>query len=104
MRYVVMSHDADARSVPASRAMNGNATTSIVEFSGTSAFPIAIEPMSCRAERLTREAYRGGCAIPAARQPRYFGDGLRRHRHRSRRAWERRRVSPREARAEGARP
>src|SRR5438445_7755163 len=46
MRYVVMSHDADARSEPASRAVAGSATTSIVEFSGTSAFPSAIEPMS----------------------------------------------------------
>ncbi len=46
MRYVVMSHDAAATSVPASRVMAGSATTSIVELSGTSALPIATDRIS----------------------------------------------------------
>jgi hypothetical protein len=48
MRYVVISHDAAAISVPASRAIAGSATTSIVELSGTSALPMAIDKMSFR--------------------------------------------------------
>src|SRR5438045_9657025 len=65
MRYVVMSHDAAARSTPASRAIAGRATTSMVEFRGTSALPSAMEPISLSEDGVTARDY--GPRHPRAR-------------------------------------
>src|SRR6266851_7925706 len=62
-----MSQAASATLACASRAIAGSATTIMVEFSGTSALPSAIEPMSRSDERVTCDgvasASRGGVEL-----------------------------------------